>query len=151
MQLDENNDVLKAENELLLFEYDYKDESIHKNENIGAEIQKALLVRFTNENLSLDEIEEEFCFDNVKVDISEANNEEEHMDDVINDELRSASMGSLDDIQASRDEFQMESLKDKLSNMDATSNDTEIFDIDSLDWDLDLSSSISSKDNEISQ
>ena len=64
------------------------------------------------------------------------------MNDVTNDELRSAF------IYANKDEFQMESLKDKL---DATSNDTQIFDIDSLDWDLDLSSSISSKDNEISQ
>ena len=60
-------------------------------------------------------------------------------------------MGSLYDIQARKDEFQMESLKDKSSNMDAISNDTEIFDIVSLDLDLDLTSSISSKDNETSQ
>ena len=51
----------------------------------------------------------------MKVDISEANNEEEHMDNVINDELRSA----LGHIQANTDEFQMESLKDKTSNIDA--------------------------------
>ena len=131
----------------LLFD-EHKDKSANTKENIGntnpgPEIHKC--------EVSLDEIEKEFCFDNVNVDIIEEYNEEEHMTDVINDELRSASMGSLDDIHANKDEFQMESLKDKLSNMDATSNDTEIFDIDSLDWDLDLSSSISSKDNEISQ
>ena len=55
----------------------------------------------------------------MKVDITEANNEEEHMDDVINDEIRSASMGALGHIQANTDEFQMESLKDKTSNIDA--------------------------------
>ena len=68
-------DVLKDENELLLFEYDYKDESINKKEN--KKIQKDVLVGFTNENLSSDEIEEDLCFDHVKGDISEATNEDE--------------------------------------------------------------------------
>ena len=40
----------------------YKNGNFEKH-NPGAEIQKAALVRFTNKNLSLEEIEEEFCFE----------------------------------------------------------------------------------------
>ena len=95
MQLGENNDGWNDKNVFLLFEDEHKDKSVYTKEKIGntnpgPEIHKC--------EVSLDEIEKEFCFDNVNVDIIEEYNEEEHMTDVINDELRSASMGSLDDI-----------------------------------------------------